>query len=1056
MRSAIRGVMFLLVVVLRATPVEAQGFTASVLGTVTDPTGAALPGVTVTITAAQTSQKRAVTTDAAGHYVAPLLPPGEYAVEVELSGFKRAIRERIVLQVNQEQRVDFVLSVGEVTEQVTVTAELPMVQTQTATVGTVVAQRQVLELPLNGRNFLQLNLLVPGALPGAKGSQLGTQGGSISVHGQREASNFFWIDGIDNTTMAIGQLVVNPPTYSVQEFRVMSPTYSAEFGRTAGAQINVITRSGSNSFHGDVYEFLRDDALDARNFFDPAGKIPEFRRNQFGGDVGGRIRQDKTFFFLGYEAIRERRVGTLTAKVPSPEMIGGNFSSLAGAIRDPRTKEAFPGNIIPPSRLDSIGVALAKAYPAPNSSDPQRNYISNPLNTLKDDSVTARLDHELSQSNRLLMRYNFQNIDALEPVNLFVRTTNVPGFGRRQPATRFQTFGLSDTHTFTPNLLGEFRAGWNRWKLDYAHQDQGDDVAGRLGIPGLSREPIDLGFPLLNMGGVYENLGAAGNLPQKGPFDTYHAAATLTYARGNHTVKLGGDYRYFVSDFFLDVLARGSFTFTGGYTGDPLADLLLGLPTVSARGTGKTDFLFVAKSRSAFVQEDWRPHPNMTLTAGLRYEYNVPVTEKKDRLRNFYFAEGRAVQAAQDGVSRATYEPDRNNFAPRVGFAWDMFGDGRWAMRAGYGVFYEIPVVNTQLGLRLNPPFFRVDVGFGDGSAVTLANPFGALAQLTPNFNTFARNFRDGYVQQWSYNIQHQLLPSLVVDLGYVGTKGSSLYRNLNRNQPAPGPEPVQPRRPVTQFGAMNTIDSISSSRYDGLEVRIEKRFTKGVSFLAAYTLSKGMDDSSAQFGNYSDANFPQDSNNPRGEWGPSNFDTRHRLVLSYLYELPFGPGRRFGGGLSGPAARLLEGWQINGIYTAQSGQPFTPILAVDNSNTGQFLDRPDLVGDPYAPGPNCPKTRTPDCWVNPAAFARPAPFTFGNAGRGSLIGPGTNNLDLSVIKNSPLGGGRRLQLRIEFFNLANHPNFDNPNRTALASLFGKIFSAGASRQIQLGLRFIF
>lgn len=1043
---------------LPTRPAVAQGSTGGFYGVVTDDTGSVVPGATVTITNLRTSLQRVIITDESGHYVAPLLPPGEYQVAVELSGFRRAVRERVTMQVNQEVRADFRLSIGAVAEQVEVTAEVPLVQTDTATVGTVVTARQAVELPLNSRNFLQLNLLVPGALPGAKGSQLGTQGGSINVHGLREASNFFWLDGIDNTTQAIGQLVVNPPIYSVQEFRVQSPTYATEFGRTAGAQVNVITRSGSNALHGDVYEFFRDDALDARNFFDPPGEIPEFRRHQFGVDAGGRIIRDRTFFFFGYEGLRERRAGTLTARVPTPEMAAGNFSSLLPGvvIRDPATGLPFAGNVIPSNRLDPIGAVLASAYPAPNAADPQRNYIANPLNTLNDDSLILRIDQNVTQNNRFLVRYNFQNIDALEPVNLFVRTTNIPGFGRRQPATRFQTFGVADTHTFASNLLGEFRFGWNRWKLDYQQQDQGEDVAGRLGISGLSRDPLNFGFPLLNLGGAFDNLGSATNLPQGGPFDTWFWAGTLTWVKGGQTVKGGADFRYFDSNFFLNPTARGSFTFTGAYSGHPLSDLLLGLPSLAVRGVGESAFDFVSKGFTAFVQDDWRARENLTVTVGLRYELNVPVYERQDRLRNFWFDEGRVVAPGDSGVPRALYFADKNNFAPRVGAAWDVFGDGKWSLRGGYGLFYEVAIVNTNLGMRLNPPLFRADIAFGDGRDVTLGNAFASTVNLIPNFSVFQKDFHDGYVQQWSVTVQHELLPRLLIDVGYVGNRGNKLYRQLNMNQPRPGPGAVQARRPYPQFGAMNMIASAARSEYHGLDVRAERRFSNGLSFLASYTLSRARDDSSAYGGNYSDSNFPQDSRNLAGEWGPSNFDSPQRFVLSFIYELPFGPGRRFGGGAQGLAAALIGGWQANGIWTAQSGQPFTPVMAVDNSNTGQFQDRPDQVGDPYAPGGSCQATRTPNCWVNPAAFARPAPFTFGNAVRGSLRGPGYHNLDLSLMKNVRLADSRTLQFRIEAFNLANRVNFDNPNRTALTPLFGQIFSAGPSRQVQLGARFIF
>jgi hypothetical protein len=1049
-----------------------QSFTGTFRGTVNDPSGAALTGATVTITNLETSAARTVHTDSSGNYTVTLLPPGNYKIQVEQKGFKRSVRESVSLLVDQEQKVDFTLAVGDVSETVVVFEGVPLVQTESATVGTVVEERQVTELPLNGRNFLQLNLLVPGALPGAKGSQLGTQGGSINVHGLREASNFFWLDGIDNTTQAIGQLVVNPPTYTVQEFKVQSPTYSAEFGRTAGAQINVITRSGSNNLHGDVYEFLRNSALDAKNFFDPAGKIPIFQRNQFGADVGGKIIRDRLFFFGGYEGIRENRAGTFRSVVPTTAMVGGDLGEIcpegfdnagnclnpAHQLQDPQGG-VFPFNQIPANRLNAAGAALAQGYPPGTT----LNRVFNPINTLSDNSLVFKVDYVISSNNHFFGRYNFQNIQELQPVNIFASTTNIPGFGRHQDNTRFQTLGFNDTHTFSPTLVGEFRFGWNRWKLAYFQQDQGNDVASRLGIVGLSTNPVDTGFPLIQMSGVYDNLGSATNLPQAGPFDTYQWGGTFSKVHGAHNLRFGADYHYFTSNFFLDFAARGQFIFGGGFTGDPLGDLLLGLPAFSLRGVGKTDFLFVSKSISGFFEDDWKVRPNLTLTLGLRYEYNVPIVEEKNRMTNFDFQTGQVVQAGQGGVSRSTYNPDKNNFAPRIGFTWDLLNNGKWSLRGGYGVFYDIVVINTMLGLRLNPPFFEVDALPNNPASPTLIEQTFANAQaLQLNLNAFDKNFRDGYVQQWSFGIQHELVRNLLLDVGYVGTKGTHLYRTFDPNQAVavPGltdPTTVAARRPFPQFGSMSTVGSNANSIYHALEVRFEKRFSKGLSLLSSYTYSKAIDDSSAEFGNDSDSNFPQDSHNLRGERGLANFDARHRWVLSYIYELPFGPKRRYFSDATGVAGKLLEGWQVNGIWQFQSGQPYTPVIAFDNSNTGETpgSDRPDLIGDPNAAGGSCAKTHTPECWINPAAFAVAAPGTFGNAGRGSLIGPGLKSVDISLFKDTAITEGRTLQFRAEFFNFVNHPNFNNPIRT-LGPTFGQIQSASPSRQIQFGLRFIF
>ena len=1042
---------------LLATGAFGQAFTASVLGTIADGAGGVLPGVTVTVTNLATGQARTSVTDEAGRYSMPLLPPGSYRISAELAGFKTAVRDAMRLEVNQQQRSDFSLEIGAISEEVTVTAELPMVQTNTATVGTVVSSKEAQELPLNGRNFLQLNLLVPGALPSTKGTTLATQGGAINVHGMRESSNFFWLDGIDNTTQAIGQLIVNPPTYSISEFRVMSPTYSAEFGRTAGAQINVVTRSGANQFHGDVYEFHRNSNLDARNVFDPPGKTPYFRRNQFGVDGGGPIIKNKSFFFFGYEGQRQKQIVSYTGNVPQTAMLTGNFSSLSTPILDPLTGQPFPGNVIPANRLDSTGLGIASAYPAPNL-EGARNYRSQPQNELRDNTLIARVDQQITGSNRALVRVNWQGIYELQPVNIFGRTTIVPGYGREQEATRFATIGVSDTHTFTNNLLGEFRVGWNRWKLDYLQQDRADDAAARLGLNGLSRKPEDLGFPLVSMGGVYENLGSATNLPQQGPFDTLSLSGTMTYVKSTHTMKVGADYKRFASDFIFDSLARGSYTFTGRYTGNPLSDLLLGFPTQASRGlglNGDTQFNFVSRGLSGFVQDDWQARDNLTLTMGLRYEYVDPTYEGRDRITNFDFETGTTLLAGKNGQSRSMVNPDKSALAPRVGFAWDLTGDGRMALRGGYGIFYEVTLINQTLGLRLNPPWFNQDLALGDGRTVTTANAFNNLAVVTPNLSAFDRNYKMGRVQQFSLNLQRQLASNLVADVGYVGTRGDRLFRTVNYNQPAPAAGAVQARRPYPQYGNMNTVASLASSEYNSLEARLEKRFARGYSFLASYTLSKSMDDASGS-GGTADSGVPQNSRNLDAEWGPSVYDVRQRFVLSGIYELPWGSGRRWMSSSGGVLGMLFADWQVNGIFTLQGAQPFTPVLGIDNSNTGQLQDRPNLVGDPYAPGPGCEQTRTADCWVNPAAFARADPFTFGNAGRNSLRGPGTKNLDLSLVKAVRFGGANQLQVRIETFNLLNWVNYDIPNRTALTPNFGKVFTAGPPRQIQLGLRFMY
>jgi hypothetical protein len=1033
-------------------PLFAQGFTATVSGTVTDSSGAALPGASVTVTNLGTGQTQILKADSSGRYEALLLPPGNYRVEADMPGFKQVVRQPVMLQVDQRQQLDFPMDPGQVGQSVTVTADASQVQTENATVGTAVTREQTAELPLNGRSFLQLDLLIPGAQSTVSGSNLSGEGGSIEVHGMREDSNYFWVDGMDNTTQAIGEYVVNVPPFTIEEFRVMSPTYDAEFGRTAGAQINVITRSGSNAFHGDAYEFIRNSALDAKNYFDPAGKIPAFRRHQFGGDLGGKIKQDRSFFYGAWEGIRQAQGESASNSVPTASEVQGDFSGSSITLTDPQTQLPFVNDIIPSNRINPIGAAIAAYYPT----SPTGIYNVSPIGTNSDDVSIAKLDQIISEKNRLSLRAAFEDINYTEPISQYSNTTNIPGFGLDESANHNYTVGLSDTHTFTPSLVGEVRVGWNRFEYHYQQEDSKTNQEAALGLPGVNTaDSKDWGLPQVQLAGLYSNLGPPTNFPQYGPFDTTFVAPTFTWARKKHTFKFGGDYHIFDTVFALDLNVRGTLSFSGQYSGNPLADLLLGLPNQASIGTflyNNSQFLFRAREFSGFAQDDWRISPRLTLTLGMRYEYNIPAIERENRMSNFNAATGALVVAGQNGVGSQLYNADPYEYQPRIGFSWQPNANGKLVLRGGYGIFNELTQINQVLGLRLNVPFYTNESVLGDGATITLDNVFNnATGAAYPNLSAFAQNYKAGRVQQYSLGVQQQLAQNLVLDVGYVGTRGSSLYGTVNQNQPAPAPGLVQTRRPFPEYSSISAVEPVFSSNYSALEARLEKRLSNGMQFLTSYTWSHSLDDSSGS-GGY---NSLQNSSDLQGNRGSSSFDVRQHVVFSYVYVLPFLQSR------SDLLGKTLGGWQLNGILQVHSGNPFTPVLAFDNSNTGQYADRPNLVGNPNQSSPTC-QVHTANCWVNPAAFAVPAPYTFGNAARNSLAGPGFRQLDFALAKNLALREKGHLEFRAEAFNIFNNVNFNTPTNT-LGATFGHIYTAGGnavglfgSRQIQFGLRLVF
>jgi hypothetical protein len=1051
-----------------------------VVGTVADQNGAVVSGAKITVTNSGTSQTRTVTSSSSGDYSAPNLPVGLYSATAEQPGFKRATVSNIKVDVQQTVRIDFSLQVGQVTDQVTVIGVAPLLQTDDAQIGALIENKRVEDLPLNGRNFTQLALLVPGATEGTSGNYVSTyglgprgSGVSFSINGQQSSFNQFLIDGVPAKENQHESNSISPSVDAIQEFRVQTSNYSAEFGTEAGGQINLVTKSGTNRYHGTAYEFLRNDLFDGSNFFS-GGTKPELRRNQFGGTVGGPIRKNKTFFFGSYEGTRIRKGFTQTALVPNTQERGGDFSDLLPlgiAIHDPVTHAPFLGNVIPPGSLSPIATAILQEFvPLANTAPPDQpfdpnlatNYVSNDTNKINVYQAIGRADHHFSENDAIFGRYIIEDVDNISP-NLFPTDS----FHQR---SRGQNAEFSYGHIFSSSKLNELKLAYNRFRQNEVvgnafHRD----VVGELGIAGLCQEPACWGVPEMDVS-PYASFGEHGlgqvvSGPRGWRSEVFHLSDVFSYVKGAHTMKFGLTVERHRDTFPETIFPRGIFGFDGRFTSADgntpnttaaLADYLLGLPRNSLASINEFDPHFANTDLYPWFQDDWRVTPTLTLNLGLRYEWSGRPISENNTISNIDISGGTAqLVTAKDhsqfGFPRSLVDNDNNNFAPRLGFAWSPSSVKRYVLRGGYGIFYQRETSNSWIDLAINPPFINQTSFILDSTqsgSFDLHDPFALAPPIPLLFFAIDRHWRDGYVQEWNLDSQFSITPNLVVDVGYVGNKGTRLPNLLPINQAVPGPGDVQSRRPFPNFGSLNFRLSNSSATYHGLQTRVERRFANGFSFLASYTFAKTLNDASI----YENEPGTQNVRDLRADKGLASQDVRHRLVVSYVYELPFGRGKHFGGSDNGVAQQLIGGWQVNGITTFQTGQPFTPVLGFDNANVGDGTARPDQVGDPILSRGD----RSLNRWFNTGAFAAPAPGTFGTAGRNIVIGPGLNNFDFSVLKRFEFSEQRGLEFRAEIFNVFNHTNFINVGNVLGSPSFGQLTSARDPRDIQFGLKFLF
>ena len=1039
--------LFLCGLLLSAWPARSQSLRGSIVGRVTDASNKPLANAEVSVVEEETNRARTARTSANGGFVITLLPPGTYRVEASVAGYRTSLRT-VVLLVNQEINIDIPLLPARSVEHVEVSTEAGLMNTESATLSTVVENREILNLPLDGRNSYQLVLLVPGSVPAAPGSAGSDRGAfTLNMNGAREDANYYLLDGVIDEDPKLNGFAIAPPVDAVQEYEVLSNAYDASFGRNVGGQVNVVLQSGTNKFHGTAYEFLRNAVLDGTNYFAPADQpAPQDVRNQFGGSLGGPVRKDRTFFFVDYEGLRIREGITQTTNVPTALERAGNFSQSTLVPINVSTGQPFPNSVIPPKLMSPVALATAALYPLPNLPTAGQNYVSSPAEKDRGDQFDFRLDHSFSKSSELSFHYCFADNNLYEPFGDTSASPLVPGYGNNVPG-RAQNVMLSETHVFSPSFLNELRLGFDRVSLHVNQQNQDNNLNQAVGLPSPWMNPRDTGLTQIVVTG-FSTLGDEINNPQQNTSNIYELTDNASWTHGTHLVKFGADLRWLQQNAFADVESRGLIDFSG-FTRNALAEMLQDVPSFTEVAQLNNPQHLRSQSYDFYIQDNWRVGPTLTLTLGLRYEYNTPAVDPHNRASLYNPATQSIVAVGTNGVPRAGYYPDYDNFGPRVGFAWTPDRERKWVIRSGYGIYYDQSALAPSQGLFFSPPYFNLQMFVPlPQFPIFLEDPFPSNYPLfipDPAF-TFQRNLRTPYMQQWNFSVQRQLTSSSVAELAYVGTKGTKLITNRDINQANPSPQPFN-LRPVPQFADIDAYESRGNSIYNALQASFTQRLHAGLSALVSYTWSKSIDDASGFFSSTGDSNFPQNSNDPWAERALSNFNIAQRLTVAYSYDLPL-PARHV----------LLRGWQTNGLWSFQTGYPFTVTLqpGVDNSNTGipsiEFgvVDRPNLIGNPHLSNP------APDAWFNTGAFAISPYGTFGNTGRNIVTGPGYSSVDFSAIKNTPIREGLTLQFRAEFFNLFNSPNFLLPDSFLGSPAFGRILAAGSPRRIQFGLKLLF
>jgi carboxypeptidase family protein len=1042
---------------------------SSIQGQVSDPSGAAVPGASVTVTSAATGVTRNTSTDATGNYQVPALPIGNYDVTIQASGLERVLAKGIVVQVGRTSVQNFQLKVAQASETVTVTAESPVIEASTQTVGQVINQKTVQEIPLNGRHFLDLGLLVPGSVvPPANGfltAPLRGQGSfGLNTAGNREDENNIMVNGINLNDMANGQLTFQPSINTVSEFKIDNSSYSADEGRNAGAIVQIATRSGTNTFHGEAFDFVRNDFFDARNFFNKKltssgapNPMSPFKRNNFGANLGGPIWKNKTFFFFSYEALRQRQGLSL-----APTVLTSAQAAQAAASADPTTQK------------------IAALIPAANSGT--NTFLGSAVAPVNIDQETIDIQHNLSDHDRLHGYYAFQKDLRGEPT---LQGNTIPGFGDTRQSHR-QVFTFGETHTFGPSVVNEFRAGFNRIHITFTPTDKSDPTAFGFNIG--TSGPV--GLPQIAIGGTGISLGGISGFPQGRGDTTTAYSDTLNWLRGKHSFKLGGEYRRVYDNAFAN--DDGIFRYAD------VPSFIAGKANAFTVTLGDRTQHIRQGAIAGFAVDNYRIREWFTIEAGLRWEWNQTPTETNNASILFVPASGSLVQLGTNGLTDV-YQQNWKNFEPRLGFSWDLAHNGKSVLRAGYGYQVDQPL---PLGIIANPPI-AVTYNLTSGTT-TAATALSSVRAAGLSLATVDHNYKDAYVQSYNLNLQQQITPSTAVMIGYFGSEGRHLRTAVNLNQildpngtnpvaglaGAPRPfnalsptSPVYPTTPIAgttsapcpalpapcALGNITDTMSIGTSNYNALWVTVQKHLSRGLQIDGNYTWSKSLDETSQN----TQGVVVQNSLNILGDYGPSDFDARHHLTISAIYDLPF------------KGNRIIQGWRLGTVTTLQSGNPLKIVAGspINTTFTGNGTVRPDLTGNPaivntlvsngvqWFANSVCNPQAGGICPAG-AVFTLPVTtvngksvFHFGNLARNSIIGPDFKNADVSLAKVTPITERVQTEFRAEVFDLFNHPNFGNPGLTAQtgSSSFGIISGtrnptgdAGSSRQIQLSLKLLF
>jgi Carboxypeptidase regulatory-like domain len=1084
-------------------PLEGQETTATLVGTVTDPSGAAIPDAVIRAVNKATNSVRETKSGASGDYTLPFLDAGDYSVSIEASGFQSQNVERITLQVQQSARVDFKMTIGNVKESVEINAHAAELQTENAAVGTVIDSAKIVELPLNGRNFIQLAQLIPGVQTGTPGSITVRRGrGSVgqsdpsfgataaSANGMRDTADRYLLDGIETMDYDAVTYSFSPSIDSLAEFKVETSSYSAESGGAPGAQVNMVTKSGTNNLHGTLWEFNRNNDL-SQSYDAIANKSvtpPRLNRNQFGANIGGPVYlpklyngKDKTFFFFNWESGYAAQGNQPTYKLVPPAAIRtGNFSAVTNArtgapiaIKDPFAPGGAPfaGNIIPTNRLSQQALVFLQFVPEPNTQNGALNFLTTPFSaTSWQRNYTTRIDHNFSTRDVLSGTYVFNDTyEAADPIW---------GHDQRNNLGTTQNAEGSEIHTFTPSLINEARFGWHTFyenEIFGTSNDPNYDIAGKMGLPGVSRLPIEYGPPSISISGPDGAYNVFDLQRQIGPRtrsnSIYQIIDTLSWQLGLHFLRIGAEIDHRNVTFQQARNPRGNFTFDGTYTGSSLADFMLGYVKSDGLNPTHTNTNLWDWTQSYFIQDDWKVTPRLTLNLGLRWDYFAPYTQVDNRFADIYqngFQITQAYTPANSPYGRGLLQPDRTDFGPRFGFAYRPAIFGQWVVRGGYGIYYTPEISNAIFAMAEGDQATAGASVIGNLSGqpnVFFNNPFAnsSVVGLLPFDVSNDQNLKDSYIQQWNFTIERQLPGNVLLDVGYVGSKGTRLivtYPDLNMpltlvDPRTPGLASLNSRRPDQLFQRAVTADkSVGNSIYHALQVKVERRMSQGLTFLTSYTWSKsisGPSDIGGQVGGGFYIGTPQNPYYAQGDRSVSGFDQTQRFVMTVLYDVPFFRN------MQNKARYLVDGWEVSTIITAQSGFP-TPVTSnLDTTGTG-ITSRPNESGNGNLPADQ----RTWKHWFNTAAFSQATYGRFGTSPRTDAFRlPGLVNVDFSATKSFRIKERASFQFRGELFNLFNHYNPDpqtvdtNINSATFGSIGGGVQGL-TTRVIQLGGKFIF